>query len=197
MEKLGKLIQDLRKRKNYTVEEFAKEIDLKHISVNLIENGQRLPSAEKLEKIIEVLKLNNDTVEELYRTLIFEKLKDAVKESVLKKILFDKNVMPAKFISRVKKDVEYERYRLSGKLKEVLAGEDKFSKKEIINLAEELNQPAEEYLSLAEIVPDELTEFTRYKGANDFIKTLLNIKNPQKIESLIKDFTDVIETLNS
>ena len=144
MEKLGKLIQDLRKRKNYTVEEFAKEIDLKHISVNLIENGQRLPSAEKLEKIIEVLKLNNDTVEELYRTLIFEKLKDAVKESVLKKILFDKNVMPAKFISRVKKDVEYERYRLSGKLKEVLAGEGKFSKKEIINLAEELNQPAEE-----------------------------------------------------
>jgi transcriptional regulator with XRE-family HTH domain len=197
MEKLGKLIQDLRKSKNYTVEEFAKEIDLKHISVNLIENGQRLPSAEKLEKIIEVLKLNNDTVESLYRSLIFEKLKDSVEESVLKKILFEKVVMPAKFVARVKKDAEEERYRISGKLKEVLEGEGKLSKKEIIKLAEELNQPAEDYLSLAEIVPDELTEFTRYKGANDFINTLLNIKNPQKIESLIKDFTDVIKTLNS
>ncbi len=197
MEKLGKLIQDLRKRKNYTVEEFAKEIDLKHISVNLIENGQRLPSAEKLERIIEVLKLNNDTVEELYKTLIFEKLKEVIQESILKKILFEKNVMPAKFIARVKKDAEYERYRLSGKLKEVLEGEGKLAKNEIIKLAEELNQPVAEYLSLAEIVPDELTELTRYKGANDFIKTLLNIKKPEKIESLIKDFTDIIQTLDS
>ena len=197
MEKLGKLIQDLRKRRNYNVEEFSKEIDLKHISVNLIENGQRLPSAEKLEKIAEVLKLNSNTIEELYRTLIFEKLKDVIRESILKKILFEKDVMPAKFIARVKKDAEDERYKLSGKIRDVLDGEGMLAKNEIMKLAEELNQPVAEYLSLAEIVPDELTELMRYKGANDLVGTLLNLKNSEKIEKVINNFTSIIKTLNS
>ncbi|MHB1645895.1 MAG: helix-turn-helix domain-containing protein [bacterium] len=197
MEKLGKLIQDLRKEKGYNVESFAKEIELKHISVNLIENGQRLPSAEKLEKIAEVLKLSNNTTIGLFRTLIFEKLKGDIDESILKEILFSKNTMPAKFIERVKKDAEDSRYRLSGKLKDVLDGEGKLLKNEIEKLAEELNQPATEYLSLAEIVPDELTELMQYKEANDLIKTLLNLKNPDKIERLISVFTEIIKTLNS
>lgn len=197
MEKLGKLIQDLRKEKGYNVEEFSKDIDLKHISVNLIENGQRLPSAEKLEKIAEVLKLNSDTTKELFKTLIFEKLKDTIQDSILKKILFAKNTMPAKFIERVKKDAEDSRYRLPGRLKDVLDGEGRLSKNDIKKLAEELNQPAMEYLSLAEIVPDELTELMQYNGANDLVKALLNLKNPEKIERLISGFTDIIKILNS
>ena len=196
MEKLGKLIQDLRKEKGYNVEGFSKEIDLKHISVNLIENGQRLPSAEKLEKIAEVLKLNSKMTEELFRALIFEKLKDVIEENILKKILFAKNNMPAKFIKRVEKDAEDSRYRLTGRLKDVLDGEGKLAKTEIVKLAEELNQPAMEYLNLAEIVPDELTELMRYKGANDLLKALLNLKNPKKIESLINNFTAIIKTFD-
>ncbi|MHB1680782.1 MAG: helix-turn-helix domain-containing protein [bacterium] len=197
MEKLGKLIQDLRKEKGYNVENFAKEIELKHISVNLIENGQRLPSAEKLNKIIEVLKLNSYEVAELYKILIYEKLKGNIDENILKKILFAKDTMPAKFIGRIKKDAEDSRYRLSGKLKDVLDGEGKLLKNEIEKLAEELDQPATEYLSLAEIVPDELTELMQYKGVNDLVKTLLNLKNPDKIKKIINDFTDIIKTLNS
>ncbi|MHB8232896.1 MAG: helix-turn-helix domain-containing protein [bacterium] len=197
MEKLGKLIQDLRKEKGYNVETFAKEIDLKHISVNLIENGQRLPSAEKLEKIIEVLKLNSDTTKELFKALIFEKLNGTIQDSILKEILFAKNAMPAKFIEKVKKDAEENRYKLSVRLKDVLEGEGKLIKKDIVNLAEELNQPAMEYLSLAEIVPDELTELIQYEGANKLVKALLNLKNPDKIERLISGFTDIIKILNS
>ncbi len=196
MEKLGKFIQDLRKEKGYTVEEFSKEIDLKHISVNLIENGQRLPSAEKLEKIAEVLKLGSKMTEELFRMLIFEKLNGVIDESILKKILFAKNNMPAKFIERVKKDAEDSRYKLTEKLKYILDGEGRLAKTEIVKLAKDLNQPAIEYLSLAEIVPDELNEFTQYKGANNFIKTLLNVKNSEKIENLINSFNNIIATLN-
>jgi len=55
---LGKRIQELRKAKKLTQEKVAEIIDIETASLSNIENGKYYPTAENLEKIINVLEIS-------------------------------------------------------------------------------------------------------------------------------------------
>lgn len=54
---LGKRIQEIRKSTNYTQEKLAELIGIETVSLSNIERGKYYPSAENLNKIMEVLKI--------------------------------------------------------------------------------------------------------------------------------------------
>lgn len=55
---LGKRLQELRKSKKLTQEQVAELIDIETVSLSNIENGKYFPSAENLDKLLNVLKIN-------------------------------------------------------------------------------------------------------------------------------------------
>lgn len=52
---LGKRIQDLRKRRKMTQEQVAEIMNIETTSLSNIENGKYYPTAENLEKILQIL----------------------------------------------------------------------------------------------------------------------------------------------
>lgn len=57
--KFGARIKELRKRKNYTQEQFAELIDIGARSLRKIESGEGFPSPKSLEKIAQVLEVSH------------------------------------------------------------------------------------------------------------------------------------------
>ena len=55
---LGKKIKEIRKSKNLTQEQLAEYIGIETSSVSNIENGRYFPTAENLDKIMQVLKIS-------------------------------------------------------------------------------------------------------------------------------------------
>ena len=55
---LGKRLQEIRKSKKLTQEQVAELIDIETVSLSNIENGKYFPSAENLDKLLNVLKIN-------------------------------------------------------------------------------------------------------------------------------------------
>ncbi len=54
---LGIRIKELRKKKNYTQEQFAEKIDISARSLRKIEMGECFPSTATLEKIVQTLEI--------------------------------------------------------------------------------------------------------------------------------------------
>lgn len=57
--KFGARIKELRKRKNYTQEQFAELLDIGARSLRKIESGEGFPSPKSLEKIVQVLEISH------------------------------------------------------------------------------------------------------------------------------------------
>ena len=55
---LGKRLQEIRKSKKLTQEQVAELIDIETVSLSNIENGKYFPSAENLDKLLNVLKIS-------------------------------------------------------------------------------------------------------------------------------------------
>lgn len=56
-QKLGKRIQELRKRKRFTQEQLAELIDMEQNTISVIESGRNFPTLATLEKIANVLEV--------------------------------------------------------------------------------------------------------------------------------------------
>ena len=85
---LGKRIQEIRKRKKLTQENVAELINIETGSLSNIENGKYYPTAENLEKILNVLEISPN---ELFH---FEHLQDS--DSMIREINQILNQNPAK-----------------------------------------------------------------------------------------------------
>lgn len=59
---LGKRLQEIRKSKKLTQEQVAELIDIETVSLSNIENGKYFPSAENLDKLLKVLKINPNEI---------------------------------------------------------------------------------------------------------------------------------------
>ena len=55
---LGKRIQEIRKSKKFTQEKLAESIGIETASISNIENGRYFPTAENLDKIMQVLQIS-------------------------------------------------------------------------------------------------------------------------------------------
>ena len=58
--------------------------------------------------------------------------------------------------------------------------------------AESLNQPAPDYLLLAEYIPDEFIELMRYKDTEKLLKGIIGLDDDKKIEKAVKSLADFI-----
>ena len=58
--------------------------------------------------------------------------------------------------------------------------------------AESLNQPAPDYLLLAEYIPDEFVKLMSYKDTERLLKGIIELDNDKKIEKAVKSLADFI-----
>ena len=60
VEEIGKLIREARRKKKYTIMLLADEVGMSATSLVRVENGERIPTKDVLEKISSILSLNID-----------------------------------------------------------------------------------------------------------------------------------------
>ena len=90
---LGKRLQEIRKSKKLTQEQVAELIDIETVSLSNIENGKYFPSAENLDKLINVLEISpNELFNCEYNNnpenLISEMLKSMKKDENLTRLMY-------------------------------------------------------------------------------------------------------------
>ena len=78
--KLGKRIRELRRSKVWTQEVLAEKIGIETASLSNIENGKTYPSAETIENLIKVFKINP------YELFIFEHLEMPSAEKLIEEM---------------------------------------------------------------------------------------------------------------
>ena len=77
---LGKKLKEIRKSKNLTQEQVAEMIGVETPSISNIENGKYYPSAENLDKLMDVL---NITPNELFNCASYENSEKIIEEMML------------------------------------------------------------------------------------------------------------------
>ncbi len=190
---LGETLQEIRKNKNVTVARLSEHTGVNQVHLNLIESGKRLPSGELLEKMSELFNINEKLKESLYLLLVKEKLKNNIPDKIIKKLILGKEGMPDAFIEKIKVDIKNVKTKIAKKkIEAVLDSSVKLSKEEVIELAESLNQPAPDYLLLAEYIPDEFIELMRYKDTERLIKGIARLDDAKKIEKAVKSLADFL-----
>lgn len=87
-EKISKYTKKYSKKKS----EIIKELGITPQYLNDIENGKRIPSAELMKKIINILELNDDEKIELYDLASYEHKKKTIPADIEEFILNNKDV---------------------------------------------------------------------------------------------------------
>jgi transcriptional regulator with XRE-family HTH domain len=143
---------------------------------------------------------------EIAEHLASKDFKNAVMFSELKNEGFEKvfaslEGMPAPFIQRLRKDVSnaddkrdfiLQAVDIDRKyLQDVLNGEAMLSRKTVIALAIALKQSIEEYLLLADYLPDDLKELFQHNNMLNMFRTLKEI-SPDDIDQLMKVIMDML-----
>jgi len=187
---LGRILQEIRQSKHITIAQMSDRFKVAAVHLNLIEVDKRLPSGELLEQIINMFNLDGNMRDKLYLLLAKAKLQDKIPDEVLRKIDLKKDRMPDKFINRIKKDYMG---RKPEKIKGVIEGLEILTKDEVVKLAENLKQPAGEYLMLAGYMPDELLQLIEYKDFEKLLKSIAGFKDPVRIDKVVKGLVAVIK----
>lgn len=174
-------IRMIREKTGMTRKEFAKKLGITEIYVGSLERipprGSRLfmPSIELLKKIARIGASNDEERKFFERKLLFEKMKLAAPKEIKsffnerrekeEELLMERG-MPLEFIDRLKKDIEefgeidgnfYEKTGLNEEqMNRLIEGKYFLNRKKVISLATALGQPVEEYLIIADYIPDAL-----------------------------------------
>jgi len=187
---LGRILQEIRQSKHITIAQMSDRFKVAAVHLNLIEVDKRLPSGELLEQIINMFNLDGNMRDKLYLLLAKAKLQDKMPDEVLRKRDLKKARMQDKFINRIKKDYMG---RKPEKIKGVIEGLEILTKDEVVKLAENLKQPAGEYLMLAGYMPDELLQLIEYKDFEKLLKSIAGFKDPVRIDKVVKGLVAVIK----
>ena len=198
----GDKIKYLRKSLNLTQEEFAKSLGVEQGYISQIENNQRKPSIEVLQKLYEVYNISADYI-------LQDKLQNpypavsVVAERVAKYevgIITEGN-MPIAFIERLKEDIE----NISSKeafyasletpretIEKALEGKTILSRRSVIELAMALKQPVHEYLALADYIPDEIRKVVKRESVIKMFKKLAKL-NPDEIDEVMDAISKLLK----
>lgn len=195
MQNLWDIIKNIRKKAGLNQKEFAQRIGCSEQHISFIErpyDETRRTASEKLLMAIakefssseeERVKLERDLMIARAKLLIAKEIRSPM---LVAEILSDvmKESMPNEFIERVKKDIK--NWTDAGKepiedmyLIEVLEGSRVLSRSSVISLANRLNQPVDEYLSLANYITSEIKSVTQVNEIKKLIQILSQMSREQ------------------
>lgn len=160
-----------------SLREVAQLTGISHVYIRSIEQGESSPSFSKTLALLNTYRV---TAQELKNETGFT--------------LADNNIlharMPDNFIKRVNEDIQkqgegfWDRISIKKELlQSVLKGSDRLSRRDVIEIARELDQPVSEYLILSEYLPEEF-EVIKHSSAFEMFRTL-NKLSPEEIEQVI------------
>lgn len=167
-----------------TLRDVAHLTGISHVHIRTIEQGEASPSFDKTLKLLNVYhvtaqELKNETGYTLDNNNIFRAR------------------MPEDFIKRVNDDIQkkgegfWEKTSISKELLEsLLKGSGMISRKDVIMIARELEQPISEYLVLSEYLPEEF-EVIKQSNAFEIFRTLNNL-SPEEIDKVINALKGVL-----
>ncbi len=213
--KIYRTIKEIREKLGLTQSEFAKKLGISEIYVITLEkaaasNAKRrpIPSEGLLKSLAELA--TNDEIEKslFYQELLYERAKlvmPAELELYLNRKIDSGDItsdgMPSAFISRITKDIKQAGVtvdnlfgmELSGKeLQLVLERRLMLSRKQVISLAMLLNQPVEEYLLLADYMPDSIKNVvtSKEKKTQAFFRKLGSLP-PEDVDAMVDVFEKI------
>jgi transcriptional regulator with XRE-family HTH domain len=198
----GDKIKYLRKSLNLTQEEFAKSLGVEQAYISQIENNQRKPSFEVLQKLYEVYNISadyilQDKIENPYPAA--SKVSEPREEYGIG-VITEGN-MPIAFIERLKEDIENitakEAFYASLEtpretVEKALKGKCILSRRSVIELAMALKQPVFEYLTLADYIPDEIKKVVKRESVIKMFKKLVKL-SPEEIDEVMDAISKLLK----
>ncbi len=206
-QKLGKLIKEYREKNDLLLYQLASKVGVNYIHLSYIEKGQRIPSEELLESLVEVLGQNEKDKAYLRQKLFFylaqarapKQIRDELKLKTDREVSVSGS-MPEEFIEMLREDIKKLTIEeIEKKLKmpytiirKVLDGEAQLSRQDVIRIAEKLNRDVNQYLLKANYIPE---EFKQLMCRDSVLKFMYSIKNlpPEGIDSLIKSLRTILK----
>jgi transcriptional regulator with XRE-family HTH domain len=181
----SKRIKELREKMGLTQIEFGKKLGYSNAYIADLERGEKKPSRNFLEKLNEIFGISADYI--LYG--------DQNQIDKTEKNIVSKGSLPFAFIERLKKDLKTQDEEFFNSLetpkeiiKGALKGKNILPRRSVIELAIKLNQPVDEYLILADYLPDEMKNLIKHKGLIGLFRKMSSLSS--------KDIDEVIETIS-
>ncbi len=208
-EPIKNLIRELRLKKGLRQKDLAELIGVSETYVFLLENpnSKNLPSTKIIQKLAKALATSAEEEPVLYRKLLHAKAKSKLPremheliDATQTKAYIPANGMPEEFIERVKKDLQnYDLEEVAQKigidsaaLKAVLLYNGILSKKEVIKLANTLNQSIYEYILLAGYIPENVKSLLAHNKAHILFRQLSEIP-PDELDMLMDGIINILQ----
>ncbi|AEA33660.1 helix-turn-helix domain-containing protein [Hippea maritima] len=178
---LGERLKAIRQAKGLSQKEMAEIMDVTLRAYQRYEKDEQKASYEKLARIVYELK-------DINSNWLLTGEGD----------MFIKNGMPEEFLERLKEDLSkasaesVNSLSFKDRLDAVLSGREKLERVEVIELARVLKQPAEEYLKLANYMPEIFSKVLN----NDKVVTMLRSMgdlNDKEIDEVVESLSLVLE----
>lgn len=215
---LSDYIKQLRLKNKLTQRELADRLGVTAMHISQIEmpfsKVKKLPSEDLLRRIAQIFSRTEEERIKIQEILLLERAKLIAAPEVQKyvgknikdnpytiKQVFPGDGMPSDFLVRLSADLKkielnpefYEKTGITENLlKSVLRGENLLSRKQVIALALVLNQPVDEYLELAEYMPELIKEMVEHSGIIGMFRTLKEL-TPQDIDKVINAVNSILE----
>jgi transcriptional regulator with XRE-family HTH domain len=215
-------IRDIRLKMGLDRKEFAKKIKISEIYVVTLEaainpkKGQKrpTPSPAILKRIAKAATKDENERALIEKNLLSERAKLAISKELNKYASDNKldekmnvvggSMMPLEFIGRLREDIKVlnssaDKIEYKGvsdrEIELVLNGQLILSRKQVVELAMQLNQPVEEYLLLADYMPDSIRDVVKSTGdkMQALFRKLVDL-SPENIDAMV-DVFDTIYTM--
>ncbi len=213
---LWELIKQIRNKNKLSQKEFGKRVDITATYVSFVEKPyseehKYLPSEDLLRKIAKVYSSSEEERKEIEESLLLERAKLIIAPEIVKDYLLEvkkskilmgdkegKGTMPAAFILKLRKDISkrtnfYKETKTSKTtIDACLQGKQTISREKIIELANDLNQPIENYLILSGYMPYEFIDVMNHNGMISMFRSFAKLK-PNEIEQVVSAISSIIK----
>lgn len=213
--RLHEIIKEAREKSGLNQRQFAQRIGCTPEYISSIERApeetHRRASEKIIKKIAEQFSSSPHERDRLERELLFARTRESAPKVIVdefmsdpKKIsLFRSEVgMPPPFLRRLRKNMGeagnesfYALLHTTTKeeIAETLNGVHVLPRKSVVELAESLRQPPEEYLLLAEYIPKEFKSLIMHKGMQEMFRTMSEHLTPEEKDQIIDVFSSILE----
>jgi len=208
-EKLGRLVKEYRERNKLLLHQLAEKVGVNYTHISYIEKGQRIPSEELLEALVEALGQEDKEKDYLRKKMFFclaqAKAPKQIRDNL--KLKTDKDIpisgsMPKDFIEMLRDDIK----RLSPEeiektlkipyatIRKVLDGEIQLSRLDVIKIAKKLKKDVNTYLIKANYIPE---EFDQLMSKSSVLQLMRSIKDlpPEDVDKLISSIETILKTI--
>lgn len=209
-------IKKLRIKAGLKQKELAAKIGCSPVRISQIEmppeQGGHLPSVDLIKKLVSVLVQEEEERKKLELKLLFEKTKLEAPKKVVEHFFPDEQKetfilsesgMPDAFIKRVKDDMDKTMLKESvkektglddKKLDAFLQGRYTLPRQTVIALAMAMGQPVEEYLLLANYIPENLKKLIKNHALSNVFRSLSEM-SAEDISDMINVISTTIEII--